>query len=237
MKIVAILLLMFIGILTTSGQENSIKNVGVIYALSDSLYHNHLGFTIFENFNKSYPQHDSINVIIKGLLTEEIHKVKGFKACTLDFSVDELRDMIENHDLSPVAAYDIIMVVKDAGTTTTRGYQSWRNKGRGINTEARNIAKIYANLDVELLNTSNGIIKAYDLHSQNFEFRSKALVRIRKKYFSPGENRKELSNEKLTDIQENLMEMYRMQAKVLFDNDQFYKTVSKLFKEKNNVAL
>lgn len=232
MKIAAILFLMFIGISNTSGQENAIKNVGVIYVLSDSIYQNHLGFTIFENFNKSYPQNDSINVIIEELLNEEIHKIKGFNACAIDFTVDEIRDIVENHDFSPISAYDIIMIVKDVGTTTTRGYLSWSNKGRGINTEARNIAKIYANLGVELLNTSNGIIKAYSLYSQSYELRNKAIVRIRKKYFSPGENRKELSDEKLTDIQENLMEMYRLQAKVLFNNDQFYKTISKLFKEK-----
>ena len=232
MKLVAILWLMVMGISSASGQENAVKNVGVIFVLSDSIYQNHLGFTIFENFNKAYPQHDSINVIIKGLLNKEIKEIKGFNACTIDFSVNEIRDMIENHNFSPVSAYDIIMIVKDVGTTTTRGYQSWRNKGRGINTEARNIAKIYANLGVELLNTSNGVTKAYDLYSQSYELRNKAIVRIKKKYFSPGENRKELSNKKLTDIQDNLMEMYRLQAKVLFDNDQFYKTVSKIFKEK-----
>ena len=63
MKLVAILLLLLGGISSASGQGNAVKNVGVIFVLSDSIYQNHLGFTIFENFNKAYPQHDSINVI------------------------------------------------------------------------------------------------------------------------------------------------------------------------------
>ena len=234
MKIPSILLLIFTCISSTSGQERNLKNVGVIYELADSISQKHVGLTMFENFVKSYPQHDSINIIIEELLDKEIKQINGFDVHKIAFNEAEINNMIKKKKKSAISAYDMIMIIKDLGFTTYNGYLPFEHEGRGLNSGSLRRAEIYANLGVELINISNGKRRNYDFYhnlNYDFEWHSNAVVRIRRNYFSRGENKKELSDEKLIDMQENLLEMYRLQIKELFNEENFFTTVSELFEE------
>lgn len=234
MRIIAILLILLTGISSTSGQDRAIKKVGVIYELSDYIYQNHMGLTIFDNFVKTYPQEDSINVIIEGLLDQQIQRIYGLEVHKLEFSFEEINNMIKKDDMAAISSYDMIMVVLDEGLTSVNGYVVNIHKGRGINTGVYKVAQIYANLGVELINLSNNKRMIYDLNNHVLDFNAQniAIRRTKRKYFSPGEDKKELSNDRLIDIQKNLLEMYRLQVKKIFDSYVLFKTIDQLFKEK-----
>ena len=234
MKILTILVLLFAGILSTSGQEKNLKNAGVIYELSDSISQKHVGLTMFENFVKSYPQHDSINIIIEELLDKEIKQINGLDVHKIEFKAAEINNMIKNKNKSAISSYDMIIIIKDLGFETYNGYLRFDHEGRGLNSGFLRRAEIYANLGVELINTSNGKRKNYDFYhnlNYDFEWHSNAVVRTKRNFFSRGENKKELSDEQLIDIQENLLEMYRLQIEELFNEEYFPRTVSELFEE------
>ena len=234
MKITVLLLLMFIGISSISGQENDFKRVGVIYELSDRIYQNHLGLTIFDNFEKSYPQHDSINEIIEGLLDKQLRRISGLEVYKLDFSFEEINNMIKKDSMGSISSFDIIMVVIDEGMTSVNGYVVNIYKGRGVNTGISRGVQVYANLGVELINLSNNKRMIYDLknHVLDSSAQNMATFRVKKKFFLPDDNKKHLSDERLIDLQKTLLEMYRLQVPKIFDAHVLSTSIKFLFKEK-----
>lgn len=240
MKIATILILLFICISTASGQGNTPKTVGVIYELSDCIYHYLAESSMSDNYEKSYPQHDSINEIIEGLLDKEIKKIIGMEVHKLPFSLIEISDMIRKDSLGPVSSFDMIMVITEEGITKEIGiiapnvYVSTEitYKGRGIITGFGRRAQIYANLGVELINISNNKRMIYDLkeHILSTEGQYIAINRTMSKFFSPGENKKEFSQERIIEIERILLEMYRIQVKRIFDPYVLNQTVTQLFK-------
>ena len=233
MKVTAVLLFLFPCFLSLSGQENTPRTVGVIYELSDSIHQYHVGFTIFENFEKVYPQNKGTNKMIEEMLNREIRYITGLKVYKLDYSFKEIDHMIKTNATDPISAYDIIMVILDEGVTTSSGYIVNTHKGRGIFTNFTRGITIYANLGVELINTSTNKRVIYDLKNNvlSSEGVNRAVFRYKKKFLESGESKKEISDDKLTEIQNNLLEMYQMQAKKAFDPYVLSKMVSELFKQ------
>ena len=239
MKIASILFLLYIGFSPVFGQDKDFKKVGIVYDLCDSIYQNHVGLIGSNVSVKSYPQDANLNLIIEGFLDNEIKNINCLEVHKLEFSAEDIYCMMVRNDLSPVSSYDMIMVVKDVGISVVYpilpyGYYTNNYRGRGIITFITNKAQIYANLGVELINTSNGRSRTYHLDDDlsGSEWRLKALLRTKPNYFSNDENKKELSNEKILDIQKYLVEMYRLQVFELFYGDRLYRTVFELFNEK-----
>lgn len=232
MKIITIIILLFIGISIAPGQTIAPKTVGVIYELSDCINHYLAESSMSDNYEKSYPQHDSINEIIEGLLDKEIKKIIGMEVHKLKFSLKEISDMIREDSIGPISSYDMIMVITEEGITNANGYVVKTYKGRGIITGFGRRAQIYANLGVELINISNNKRMIYDLkeHILSTEGQYRAINRTMSKFFSPGENKKEFSNERIIEIERILLEMYRIQVKRIFDPYVLSKTVTQLFK-------
>ena len=231
MRNTVILLLMFIGISSISGQENNFKKVGVIYELSDSIYQNHLGMN---NFEKSYPMEDSMNVIIEGLLDKQLRRVSGLDVHKLEFSLEEINNMIKKDSMGPISSFDMIMVIVDKGMTSAQGYMVIHYKGRGVITGLTTRVQVYADLGVELINLSTNKRRDYDFKNylSVLNLPSTAIAIVKKEFFSPGENKKELSNEKLIDIQKTLLDMYRLQIDNIFDARLLARKINVLFKEK-----
>lgn len=193
-----------------------------------------MGLTIFENFVKSYPQEDSINMIIEGFLDSQLGRIRGLEVHKLEYSFKEINNMIKKDSMETISSFDMIMVVTEEGMTSMNGYIHVKHKGRGINTGIYKTAVIYANLGVELINLSNNKRIMYDLNNHVMDGKAQniAIRRIKRKYFLSGENKNELSADRLIDIQKNLLEMYRLQAYKVFDADVLFKTIDELFKEK-----
>lgn len=171
--------------------------------------------------------------MIEEMLNREIRYITGLKVYKLDYSFKEIDHMIKTNATDPISAYDIIMVILDEGVTTSSGYIVNTHKGRGVFTNFTRGITIYANLGVELINTSTNKRVIYDLKNNvlSSEGVNRAVFRYKKKFLESGESKKEISDDKLTEIQNNLLEMYQMQAKKAFDPYVLSKMVSELFKQ------
>lgn len=236
MKINIILFLILVISLQAFGQEKKIKNVGVIYNLSDSIYHHNRGITVFSNFKKVYPQADSLNIIIENQLDNEIKKLGFLNVDKLEYSTKEVRKMIKDSE-NTFSSYDMIMIIDDVGTPSHDGYVYVPAfMGRGILTSGPNRnATVYANLGVTLINPSNGKVRDY---SYNFMIKKvhdsiasqKGYGRLKKKFFEKSsDKRKMLSKNQIIEIHKDLLDMYKMQTEGLFKNKIYKKKVFNLF--------
>ena len=229
--------LLFLICLQSTFSQETRKRVAVFIDLPDSITHSNRGLTVFHNFEKNFSQTESLLDSVNQLVQQELQKLDPFDITVSQDSLTDLKQRLKNNDWDLLANYDLLFLISGSGfyysspvSTATHRY-----KGHGIFTNGLGkSAMLYGDYLVTIVDVDKNRSISYNTQSYRKSAYTKKLADqvYLQKYFLPKEKIKNISTEKIADIERKLLSMYTIKTTILFNDKQFQKAYNKLLKMK-----